>query len=226
MKDIFLVNYSVKGIKTLDKLVSLSFYKKIISKNTDTQEYNVKGIYGMNGSGKSGIVTSVEILRNMFLDSGYLNDSITQKNLDAIINKKVGELTIKTEFICKIGEGLYLFHYIVTISKNTTGKFVIVEEQLKVKKATSKGDRFLTIFAVKDGEIISLYTEEKQGLANDIKNKTMNLLSATPMAVIYRDKMVNFVKKEVMLHRISVQENFLAISLAMLAFFPTNLYVY
>lgn len=51
MKDIFLVNYSVKGIKTLDKLVSLSFYKKIISKNTDTQEYNVKGIYGMNGSG-------------------------------------------------------------------------------------------------------------------------------------------------------------------------------
>ena len=32
MKDIFLVNYSVKGIKTLDKLVSLSFYKKIISK--------------------------------------------------------------------------------------------------------------------------------------------------------------------------------------------------
>ena len=32
MKDIFLVNYSVKGIKTLDKLVSLSFYKKVISK--------------------------------------------------------------------------------------------------------------------------------------------------------------------------------------------------
>lgn len=47
MKDIFLINYSVKGIKTLDKLVSLSFYKKTISKNFDTQEYNVKGIYGM-----------------------------------------------------------------------------------------------------------------------------------------------------------------------------------
>lgn len=226
MKNIYLTSYSVKGIKTLDKTVSLSFYKKTITKDLDTQAYNVKGIYGMNGSGKSGIVTSVEILRNMFLDSGYLNDSITQKNLDAIINKKVGELTIKTEFICKIGEGLYLFHYIVTISKNTTGKFVIAEEQLKVKKATSKGDQFLTIFVVKDGEIISLYTEEKQGLANDIKNKTMNLLSATPMAVIYRDKMVNFVKKEVMSHGISGQEKFLVISLAMLAFLPTNLYVY
>ena len=28
MKDIYLTNYSVKGIKTLDKTVSLSFYKK------------------------------------------------------------------------------------------------------------------------------------------------------------------------------------------------------
>ena len=32
MKDIYMINYSVKGIKTLDKLVSLSFYKKIITK--------------------------------------------------------------------------------------------------------------------------------------------------------------------------------------------------
>ena len=30
MKNIYLLKYSVKGIKTLDELVSLSFYKKII----------------------------------------------------------------------------------------------------------------------------------------------------------------------------------------------------
>ena len=58
MKDIYLLNYSVKGVKTLDQLVTLSFYKKTISKELDTQEYNIKGIYGMNGSGKSGIITS------------------------------------------------------------------------------------------------------------------------------------------------------------------------
>ena len=51
MKDIYLTNYSVNGIKTLDKTVSLSFYKKTINKEPDTQEYNIKGIYGMNGSG-------------------------------------------------------------------------------------------------------------------------------------------------------------------------------
>ena len=40
MKDIYLTNYSVNGIKTLDKTVSLSFYKKTINKEPDTQEYN------------------------------------------------------------------------------------------------------------------------------------------------------------------------------------------
>ena len=44
MKDIYLLNYSVKGVKTLDQLVTLSFYKKTISKELDTQEYNIKGI--------------------------------------------------------------------------------------------------------------------------------------------------------------------------------------
>ena len=53
--------------------------------------YNIKGIYGMNGSGKSGIVTSVKILKNILTDSGYLNNPIIQKNLDAIINKKTGD---------------------------------------------------------------------------------------------------------------------------------------
>ena len=44
MTDIFLVNYSVKGLNTLDKLISLSFYKKIVTKELDMQEYNIKGI--------------------------------------------------------------------------------------------------------------------------------------------------------------------------------------
>ena len=52
--------------------------------------YNIKGIYGMNGSGKSGIVTSVKILKNILTDPGYLNNPIIQKNLDSIINKKTG----------------------------------------------------------------------------------------------------------------------------------------
>lgn len=76
IKPTYLVKHSVKGIKTLDEMASLSFYKKTITRNLDTQEYNVKGIYGMNGSGKSAIISSVDILRNILFDPGYLNNPI------------------------------------------------------------------------------------------------------------------------------------------------------
>ena len=76
MQLIYLINYSFNVIKSLDEVVKLSFYKKTISKNPDMNGYILKGIYGMNGSGKSGIVTSVKILKNILTDSGYLNNPI------------------------------------------------------------------------------------------------------------------------------------------------------
>lgn len=52
MENAYLVSYSVKGIKNIDTLVTLSFYKKTIEKDLDVQNYNIKGIYGVNGSRK------------------------------------------------------------------------------------------------------------------------------------------------------------------------------
>ena len=190
MKDIFLVNYSVKGIKTLDKLVSLSFYKKIISKNTDTQEYNVKGIYGMNGSGKSGIVTSVDILRNILINPEYLNNPIVQKNLDAIINKRLGELFIAADFIAKFGDALIYFRYKLTLSKNKIGKYIISYEQLSSKRATSKVDVMETIFEVVAGEVRSILEKGDKMFSEMIWHRTVNLLENTSMCALFYEKIL------------------------------------
>lgn len=190
MKDIFLVNYSVKGIKTLDKLVSLSFYKKMISKNTDTQEYNVKGIYGMNGSGKSGIVTSVDILRNILINPEYLNNPIVQKNLDAIINKNLEELFIEADFIAKIGCEIIYFRYKLTLSKNKVGKYIISHEQLSSKKATSKVDAMETIFEVVSGQIHSIWEKGDKMFSKMIWQRTLNLLENTSMCALFYEKIL------------------------------------
>ena len=105
MKNIYLLKYSVKGIKTLDELVSLSFYKKIIPKNPDTQEYNIKAIYGMNGTGKSAIVCSVEILKNLLVNEEYLTNPLVQKKLGELINKKTNELFIEADYLYKYDNG-------------------------------------------------------------------------------------------------------------------------
>ena len=196
MKDIYLLNYSVKGVKTLDQLVTLSFYKKTISKELDTQEYNIKGIYGMNGSGKSGIITSAEILRNLITDSGYLNNPIVQKNLDAIVNKKTNELFIETDYVVELEASLITFRYNVTLMKDNTGKFIIFHECLSFKNAVSKSEILDTVFEVSQGEVISFYRKEKyKQFSEEISKKTMNLLSSATMSAILCDKIWASMKK-------------------------------
>lgn len=221
MKDIFLVNYSVKGIKTLDKRVSLSFYKKIISRNLDTQEYNVKGIYGMNGSGKSGIVTSVEILKNLLINPGYLNNPIVQRNLEAIINKKIGELFIEADYIAEFGDVLLYFRYAVKLSKDITGKYMISHEQLFSKRATSKSDYMMKVFEVHNGEIVFSEEKEDNEFLNMILKKTTNLLSTASMSALFYEKIL-----AVSLENDEMYESILFGSLCTLFVFGKKLHVY
>ena len=154
MKDIYLINYSVNGIKSLDQLVSLSFYKKTISRYPETQQYNIKGIYGINGSGKSGIVASVDILKNLLINSGYLNNPIVQTYLDAIINYITKKISIVADFIAEVGNNLWYFRYEITLEKDFTGKYVISFEELSSKKVTSRNDALDCMYKVVNGEIV------------------------------------------------------------------------
>lgn len=162
MENAYLVSCSAKGIKNIDTLVTLSFYKKTIEKDLDVQNYNIKGIYGVNGSGKSGIIMSMEILKNLICDSDYLNNPITQKNLEEIINKKTQELFIQVDYLIKAEDELLYFKYNITLSKDMVGKYVISHEQLQFRSAFSKKEEMDTIFEISNGEIVLLYDEERK----------------------------------------------------------------
>lgn len=191
MKDVYLLNYSVSGIKSFDRLVTLSFYKKIISSNPDTQKYNMKGIYGMNGSGKSGIVNSVDILKNLLINPGYLNNHVVQKNLDAMINKKTGELYIEVDYMAKKGKDVILFQYNIRLLKDVLGKYYIASENLSSKKAASKSEVLDQIFVVENGEIVFLKKMQEQNELSDvIKKKTTNLLAASTMCSLFFEKIL------------------------------------
>lgn len=189
MKHIYLVNYRVKGIKTLEEEVSLSFYKKTITMPLDTKEYNIKGIYGINGSGKSGIVASVDILRNLLLDDGYLNNPMVQKNLDAIINKKSKELFIGADFLAEYKEKTYLYRYEILLKKTVTDKYAISSEKLSYRLATSKKDDFNSLIEVKNGIIAYIDIKNDEELKNTFIQSTLNLLSMSAVSSVFLDKM-------------------------------------
>lgn len=199
MKDIFLVNYRVKGIKTLEEEVSLSFYKKTITMPVDTKEYNIKGIYGIygiNGSGKSGIVASVDILRNLLLDDGYLNNPMVQKNLDAIINKKSKELFIGADFLAEYKEKTYLYRYEIILKKTVTDKYAISLEKLSSRLATSKKEGFNRLIEVKNGLIDYFDTKNDEELKNTFIQNTLNLLSMSTVSSVFLDKESYFEEKK------------------------------
>ena len=189
MKHIYLVNYRVKGIKTLEEEVSLSFYKKTITMPLDTKEYNIKGIYGINGSGKSGIVASVDILRNLLLDDGYLNNPMVQKNLDAIINKKSKELFIGADFLAEYKEKTYLYRYEILLKKTVTDKYAISSEKLSYRLATSKKDDFNSLIEVKNGIIDYIDIKNDEELKNTFIQNTLNLLSMSAVSSVFLGKM-------------------------------------
>lgn len=231
MMDIYLISYSVKGIKTIDQLVTLSFYKKTITRDLNIQDYNVKGIYGMNGTGKSGIMASVDILKNLLTDPGYLNNPLVQKNLDAMINKKTGKLFIRAEYIVGLGGDPMLFRYEVTLVQEASGKYVISEEELASKKATSKRSSMETLFKASGGELVVLKGNRKSDFLNEVKKRTINLLSSASMsALIYENRMSNAILLySAYIRLMSKQETVLGdsfTSLILLRRFGEKLYVY
>ncbi len=218
MNRIFLVGYKVKGIKSLDKMVELSFYKKGITKSLNTRQYNVKGIYGMNGSGKSAIIESVDIFRNLLTNENYLNNQIAQRNLSEIINKKTNELYINAEFIVNLSTTILLYNYEITLNKDDKGKFFIYKEKYSYKKSTSRNEMY-TLFETNNGEVayIDKYVDKNQ---NELFiKKTMNLLAYSSASALLMNKVID---KKIMETNI----NFLFSSLIVLFFFGEKLYVY
>ena len=183
MKGIYLIKYGVKGIKAIDDWAEMSFYKKTISKDFSVRDYNVKGLYGMNGSGKSGIMTSLKILKGILQDDHYLNNPLVQKHLDELVNKRLNELAFDVEYLCDFSQRLHLYNYKIVLGKDQLGRYAILEEQLTVRNPASHTEAFTVVFKVERGEIVSLSADEKQRVS--LIEDTRNLLSEASLTAVY-----------------------------------------
>lgn len=188
MKDIYLISYAVKGIKGLDDWASLSFYKETFKNISDIHKYNVKGIYGTNGAGKSAIVSSVKILKNIIVNADYLINPLVQKKLSELINKRLNKLEFNVEYLVLFGNKKYLYRYEVIIEKDSIGRFYINNEMLSVRKDITHRDRVTNIYIVENGNILELMVEDEY--ARMLKEKTANLLNSSSFISTAVKKMI------------------------------------
>lgn len=193
---VFLLNYKVMGIKSLDQEVELSFAPKAktITRKFNPCGYNMKGIYGMNGAGKSGIVFSIRLLKNLVLNREYLNNPIVQNTFEKMINKKLGFLNIEAEYLVENSEMFHRVKYVIRIERNNDSKYVIKSEELTYRKASSRMEKMNTVFSVQDGEIIQLLDNCKSAsdLVADIVDTTKNLLISASMPALAAKQLLTY----------------------------------
>ena len=133
--DFYLLEFRLNGIKNIEKEIVISFYKQDI-RNFNRENYNVKGIFGRNGIGKTAIIKGIEILRNIVIDDEYLilkNDLLME-----LINKKLKECYLSTEFLVIDEENnKHVLEHVINL-KIKNGKVIITKEIINKKKLDRK----------------------------------------------------------------------------------------
>lgn len=174
--DFYLLEFRLKGIKNIEKEITINFYKQDIRK-FNRENYNVKGIFGRNGIGKTAIIKGIEILRNIVLDSDYL----TLKNslLNEMINKKLKKCYLSTEFLVIDEDNRkHIFEHSIDL-KLKNGKVIIIKEIINKKKLDRK--EILRTLIIENGEINRSKSNYFKNL-DEIEKLSMNLLERKSIA--------------------------------------------
>jgi len=179
----YLLSFSVNGIKNIKKEIRLNFYKKTVDKSFDPKDFKVKAIYGENGSGKTALITAVQILKQLISEKAYLSDFQNQQFLKNIINKENKELYIETEVLYRRLDddyiNFYVLNYSLVLGLEPDNLYVIKKESLSYKNGNYPNNHYKKIFIINNGNIEFLDFTEKE--KEKIDKRTLNLLTSQTM---------------------------------------------
>ena len=188
--DFYLLEFRLKGIKNIEKEIAINFYKQDIRK-FNRENYNVKGIFGRNGIGKTAIIKGIEILRNIVLDSDYL--ILKSSLLNEIINKKLKECYLSSEFlIIDKNNKKHVFEHSVNL-KIENGKIIITKEIINKKKLDRK--EILKTLIIENGKINKEKSNYFKNL-DEIEKLSMNLLDRKSIIKLIIDNVEKNIEKE------------------------------
>ena len=181
MKNI-LLSFTLSGIKNLDEDIILKFYQSKITKDISLINRNIKGIYGENGSGKTAIVSAMDIFQSLSIDNHYLMDSKNRIILDELMNKKSDRMHFKVEFLSISDSVKDVFCYEVCIKRNNA-EYIVTYESLKRRSPSSSVYR--NIYVIENGNFTDLSCSLND--SEILIERTKNLLLKATYVSMYLD---------------------------------------
>jgi AAA15 family ATPase/GTPase len=169
-------NLTIDGVKNIQEPITISFLDDTISTKKDfsVKGSNVKAIYGLNGSGKTAIVTAVKILSSLLKNKDYL---IERKDvLPNLINFHKKALNISTVF-GRIDDGKVARVYRYSISLAVDSSVSISKEILEKLSDRTVNGQWKTLYSITDGTI----RNDVESVSPEIVAKTTNLLRTSSL---------------------------------------------
>lgn len=150
----FLYRFETSGLRNIVKPLVLGFHDAKIPKKLDLKATNVKGIFGPNGSGKTSILLSLLLLKNIATDSDCLSRS--GDYLNSNLSFLGMPFQAKAYFACydeeKQNEIIDFLAYEVMLKKEP-GHWHLVKESISTFTGNSINRNERVLFETRDGEI-------------------------------------------------------------------------
>ena len=165
------------------KSIELKNFKNISDSKIEFKSNNLSGIYGPNGTGKTSIVESLQILQRYFRIE---KENLMEEELERQIKKvmKIGEKVLSIQIELEGEE--YKYQYKVSFERDLYNNISVLQEELKEKEIVNNRKKYRSlilfdntkkmglpqlIFKEKNKEIVKII--DKILIDNDIKEQTL-----------------------------------------------------
>lgn len=189
---VFLKSIQIQGIKSIQEPLTISFSKKGASSFDELHDYNVKAIYGPNGSGKTALVQTFQILKDILTKKGVLYDPDSERYLLELIHKSAPFIEIHIEFFyLDWEEKPRIFIYEIQLTK-TQRSFEITHEKYAQKRQETAPEK--TLIETENGGV------KVAKMTKKLTTHFTNLLSKRSFLEILNDLSLNSETLETKVH--------------------------
>ncbi|MCM1259870.1 MAG: ATP-binding protein [Prevotella sp.] len=184
------------GMKNINDKITIDFQNQTIYRKKNKNFSNIKAIYGTNGTGKSAIVHSIDLYKQIVLERNYLKQNNNIKALNKMINK------VKKEFYMNVIFGLseeekivHIFKHEILIKLDNNIPYIEFENFKTLQGQTINGT-YNEIYSITNGDLI-INEYDNNVFDQLIIEKSKNILKyATLSSLILDDSIFSVLMKE------------------------------
>lgn len=159
-----IIAFKTSGLKNIEKDIEIKFLPKLINKNEiiKTEGKKIKAIYGNNGAGKTAIISSLELYKNICFNSNYLLNESNLKKLNELINKKTKHFKFESIFARCIDDKVKsIYRHTINLQYDEQSQRYILSEKLEVLLDKSITGNYYELYRTENGNLFLCKEMEK-----------------------------------------------------------------